>query len=414
MAPPAPTEPKRHSTELKRSVSLPLLVLYGLGTTVGAGIYVLIGEVAGLAGVLAPVAFLVAALLAAPTAFAFGELSARYPRSAGEAVYVSAGFGAPWLATFVGLLVALVGIVSSAAIANGFVGYARHFIDLPAGAIITILVVLLGAVAAWGITESVALAATVTLVEIAGLLLVIVVGVGGDTDAVIIPSEAVPLDWVVVSGVLAGAILAFYAFLGFEDMVNLAEEVRDAPRVMPQAIIITLAITGVLYVAVATIAVRVVPLDLLAGAEAPLALVYRHATGGSANMISAIGAVAVINGALIQIIMASRVLYGLSNQGWLPRLFAWLHPRTRTPVVATAFVSVLVLALALALTLVRLAELTSTITLIIFALVNLALMRVKARTAPPAGIQIIPYWVPAVGFVVSSSFAVYQLSRYIL
>jgi len=414
VASPGPTGPKRPHTELKRSISLPLLTLYGLGTTVGAGIYVLIGEVAGLAGVWAPVSFLVAALLAAPTAFSFGELSARYPRSAGEAVYVSAGFGAPWLATFVGLLVALVGISSSAAIANGFVGYARHFIDLPAGAIITILVILLGAIAAWGVTESVALAALVTVIEIGGLLLVIWVGAASGVDVSVVHDTGTSLDWAVASGVLAGAILAFYAFLGFEDMVNLAEEVRDAPRIMPTAITVTLVVTGLLYVAIATVAVRVVPLETLAGAEAPLALVYSRATGGSANLISAIGAVAVINGALIQIIMASRVLYGLSNQGWLPAIFASLHPRTRTPVVATAFVSALVLALALALTLVRLAELTSTITLIIFALVNLALMRVKARAAPPEGIKVIPYWVPSVGFVVSSGFALYQFARYIL
>ncbi len=390
-----------------------MLVLYGLGTTVGAGIYVLIGEVAGLAGLLAPVSFLVAALLAAPTALAFAELSARYPRSAGEAVYISAAFGVPWLATVVGLMVATVGIVSSAAIANGFVGYARQFVDLPDAVIIFGMVMFLGLIAAWGVTESVTLAAVVTLVEIGGLLLVIAVGMGGEHVSTPAQNGPVLLDWIVISGVLAGSILAFYAFLGFEDMVNLAEEVRDAPQVMPKAIAITLVVTGLLYVAVAWVAIRVVPLDTLAGAEAPLALVFRHATDGSSAIISAIGGVAVINGALIQIIMASRVLYGLSAQGWLPRPLARLNPRTRTPVIATAVATVAVLALALSLTLVRLAEVTSTITLIIFAVVNLALMRVKTKHSAPAGIWINPKWLPVFGFVVSAGFALYQLSRYL-
>ena len=363
---------------------------------------------------MAPVSFLVAAMLAAPTAFAFAELSARYPRSAGEAVYVAAGFGVAWFAALVGLLVAVVGVVSSAAIANGFVGYARQFVELPPGAIITVMVVLLCAVAAWGITESIALAGAVTLIEIAGLLLVIVVGVGSDVATTVVLQDVAAFDWAVVSGVLAGSILAFYAFLGFEDMVNVAEEVRDAPRVMPRAIIITLVVTGLLYFAVATVAVRVVPLNALAGAEAPLALVYHHATGGSTAVISAIGAVAVINGALIQIIMASRVLYGLGKQGWLPALFAWLHPRTQTPLFATALVTGLVLTLALLLTLVRLAEVTSTITLIIFALVNLALIRVKARYPAPDGIWTVPSWLPIIGFFVSSAFAAYQLARYFI
>ena len=409
MASERPLNPKP-TTTLKRSLSTPLLVLYGLGTTVGAGIYVLIGEVAALAGSHAPLSFLVAALLAAPTAFAFAELSSRYPRSAGEAVYVSAGLRLPWLAVIVGLAVAGVGILSAAAIANGFVGYARQFVDLSGPALIIVLVVVLGLIAAWGISESVALAAFVTVVEVGGLLVVVVVGAMAPAAPPAPLLEPGPGAAAIVPGILAGAVLAFYAFLGFEDMVNVAEEVRDAPRTVPRAIIITLILTVVLYVAVATVAVRVVPLGDLANAEAPLSLVFAHATGGSAKIIGAIGALAVVNGALIQIIMASRVLYGLGAQGWLPAALANLHHRTRTPVLATMLAALCVLGLALSLSLVRLAELTSLVTLCIFALINLALWRIKTRDTGPVAGWSLPLWLPILGFLVSAGFVVYHLS----
>jgi amino acid transporter len=401
------SESRPKAPVLKRSLSTPLLVLYGLGTTVGAGIYVLIGEVAAQAGSLAPVSFVAAALLAAPTAFAFAELSSRYPRSAGEAVYVSEGLPLPGLALIVGLAVASVGILSSAAIANGFVGYARQFVDLPGPTLIVMLVCILAVIAAWGISESVALASIITLIEVGGLLVIVFVGASADPA----PVAPTPSDVAIVPGILAGAILAFYAFLGFEDMVNVAEEVRDAPRTVPRAIIVTLILTALLYAAVSIVAVRVVPLATLANAEAPLSLVFTHATGGSANMIGAIGAIAVVNGALIQIIMASRVLYGLGSQGWLPAAIARLHPRTRTPVLATFLVAVCVLVLALSLSLVRLAEVTSLVTLGIFALINLALWRIKLRDAGPVGGWSVPLWLPVVGFVVSAGFVIYHLTR---
>jgi APA family basic amino acid/polyamine antiporter len=407
-----PERGARPEPELRRALTLPLLTLYGLGTTIGAGIYVLVGEVAAVAGVWAPVAFLVAALLATTTGLSFGELGARYPRSAGEAVYVQAGFAVPWLSALVGVMVAGVGMISSAAITNGFVGYARQFADLPPWLLICALVVTLAALAVWGIVESVLAAALVTLVEIAGLVLVVAVGAVHLEPGLPARAAAGGLDLALVPGILTGAVLAFYAFIGFEDMANVAEEVRRPEHTLPLAIVLTLGITAVLYVAVAGVAVLVVPLDVLAGAEAPLALVWQRATGRFPALISAIGTVAVVNGALIQMIMAARVLYGLASQGWLPAILARVHPWTRTPALATALVAALVLALALALPLVRLAEATSFFTLIIFALVNLALLRVKRWAPMPAGTWAVPRWVPAAGFAVSTGFALYQAGRY--
>ena len=152
---------------LKRSLSLTMLVLYGLGTTIGAGIYALIGEIAGVAGYLAPFSFLVAALLAGVTALGFAELAARFPRAAGEALYVREGVGSTTLSTFTGLLVVLAGLVSAAAMINGFVGYLHQFMQTDRAVVIVVVTLTLGAAAAWGIAESVLIASLITLVEVA-------------------------------------------------------------------------------------------------------------------------------------------------------------------------------------------------------------------------------------------------------
>jgi amino acid transporter len=400
------------SPQLKRSISLPLLTFYGLGTILGAGIYVLIGEVVQAAGILAPVAFGVASLLAVFTAFSYAELAARFPRSAGEAVYVMEAFHRRRLSLLMGLLVILIGLVSSATIANGFVGYFRVFFDLPPWLIIMVLVGLLGLLAAWGISESVWAATLVTLLEIGGLLLIIWVA----SDSL----EELPGRWPEFLaagegpgaglGILAGAFLAFYAFIGFEDMVNVAEEVKDPSRNLPRAIVLALVISTLLYILVVLVSVLSVPAQELAGNAAPLARVYQYKTGDAPTLITLISLVAVVNGALIQIIMASRVLYGLSWQGWLPPLFSRVHPRRQTPVYATALITVLVLALALWFPLLGLAKTTSLITLLVFALVNLALWRIKRFDRHPVGVRVVPRWVPALGFLISLAFAVYTLS----
>ena len=199
---------------LKRSLSLPLLVLYGLGTTIGAGIFALLGKVAGEAGMFAPLAFLISSLIAAFTGFSFAELASRYPRAAGEAVYVQEAWRAPSLSLLVGLLVALAGTVSAAAIAKALVGYVGEFVLAPRLLTVFVLVLALGLLAAWGITESVVVAAVFTLVETGVLILVIVSGAdhlagAGERLEELLP----PADTVVWFGILGGAFLAFYAFL---------------------------------------------------------------------------------------------------------------------------------------------------------------------------------------------------------
>ena len=271
--------------------------------------------------------------------------------------------------------------------------------------VLAVSIVILGLIAAWGIGESVLAAGVMTLIEAGGLVLVIWVGSDAPAARPLDLAEFVPpLDATLWSGVLAGSFLAFYAFIGFEDMVNVAEEVKDVTRTLPRAIIVTLVITVLLYVALAVVAVRVVPIDGLAASEAPLALLYERSTGSSPAVIGMIALVATVNGALIQIIMASRVLYGLSAQGLLPKAFARVNRITRTPLTATALITVLVMAFAIALPITPLAQATSAITLVIFALVNLALWQVKRREPRPAGLVVFPLWVPMVGFLVSAGF----------
>ncbi len=398
--------------ELKRSLSLPLLVLYGLGTTVGAGIYALVGEVAGRAGMRAPWSFAVASLLAAFTAGSFAELSSRLPRSAGEAEYVREGLGSLRLATVVGLLVVLAGTVSAATIANGFAGYLLDAVAVPRTAALLGLVVVLGLVAAWGITQAVWVASVVTALEIAGLLAVTVAA--GDSFASL-PARWPELrpeagDW---RPLFAGALLAFYAFLGFEDMVNVAEEVKRVRRTLPLAIGITLVVTTTLYVVVGLACVLTVPPPELRASGAPLALVFERASGASPAAIRLVGIVAMVNGALVQVIMASRVLYGLGRRGALPPRLARVSPRTHTPLLATGAVTLGVAVFALALPLAPLAELTSVLTLVVFALCNLALVLLKRRAPEAPGMRV-PGWVPIVGFLVSAGFLAFEAATRLL
>ncbi|MFQ5955204.1 MAG: APC family permease [Kiloniellales bacterium] len=393
-------------------MSLPIITLYGLGTTIGAGIYVLIGKVAGEAGLFAPLSFLIAAGLAGLSAFSFAELSSRLPKSAGEAVYVREGLGRRRLAVAVGLLVVLAGTVSAAAVIVGAAGYIQFYVPAPQTAIVVVAGLALGLVAAWGINESVGAVALFTLLEIAGLILVIWAGTFGPAlSAEPLPEAMAAPQGAAWGGILAASILAFFAFIGFEDMVNVAEEVRDVSRTLPAAIILTLVITTLMYVAISVVAVLAVPIAELEASKAPLALIYARGTGSSPAVIVAIGIFATLNGALIQVVMGSRILYGLSAQGWLPAGLGKVSARTRTPVLATGLVTAAVLALALWFPIQNLAQATSLITLTVFALVNLSLLRIKRRDPRPAGVAVFPSWLPAGGFIASTAFVVLEFIR---
>lgn len=382
-------------THLRRRLGLGLLTLYGVGVMVGAGIYVLIGAVAGETGSYAPLAFVIAGLIAAPTAVSYAELSVRIPQSAGEAAYLLRATGSGLAAALAGLAVATIGVVSAAAVLQGGVGYLRSLIDLPADLLVVGVGATLGAVAIWGVVESLAFAAILTVAEVIGLL--IVVAVGGWAE----PVAFAPAPGGLGAALAAGALLAFFAFVGFEDMVNMAEEVKAPERTMPRAILLALAVTTLLYVAVAWAAVRAAPAELLAGSERPLAEAFESATGRDAGFLAMIAVVAALNGVLAQIVMSARVLYGLGRFSGPFTVFHKAHPRFGTPVLATLLAAAVAIGLALAAPIDLLAEWTSSILLVVFIFINGALLVIRRREGPAEGFRA-PLIAPIAGVVLSA------------
>ncbi|MDX1716932.1 MAG: amino acid permease [Anderseniella sp.] len=394
-------------TTLKRSLTLPLVTLYGLGVTIGAGIYVLVGVTAGRAGMSAPLAFIAAAFVMSFSAASYSELSGRLPVSAGEAAFVDRAFSRAWLSLAAGLGIVAAGVVSAAAICVGSVGYVQQFVPLPAHILIPLIVVLMTAIAAVGIMESVGLAAILTALEILGLIAVIAGGFHTQPDMLVRMPEVVEGagNWAMWAGVLSAGVIAFFAFIGFEDIVNVAEEVIEPERTMPWAIGLTLVISTILYVLVAYVAVMSVPIETLAASTAPLSLLFSEVTAFPALLIAAIASLATLNGVIVQEVMASRVLYGLSNLGHLPGWLAHVHGWTRTPLKATLLIGAAILVLAMAVPLEALAEWTSRVTLSVFALVNGALIRIKqSEPELPAGVFRVPMWVPVAGLAACLGF----------
>ena len=396
-------------SSLKRSISLPMLTLYGLGTIIGAGIYVLVGEIAGHAGVFTPIAFLVAAVVAAFTGFTYGELAARLPFSAGEAVYVNAAFHRKWLSAITGWAVVLTGVVSAAALVNGFSGYFLVFVQLPEWWIAVALTVMLGGIAAWGIEQSAWSAAIMTVLSVLGLIWVLVVTFSAIDFASIDLADLVPpLNTAAWSGIFIGGFLAFYAFVGFEDMVNVAEEVHRPEHTIPRAILIALVISTLLYALVAFAAVFTLPMDVLQNSRAPLVEMMAAQGKGAEKGIAILSLISVVNGALVQVIMASRVLYGMARHDMAPARFGHVNPTTRTPVLATGITVLAILAFALWLPVGTLAQITSLIILLVFAVMHLVLLRLKLSNPRPDGVNIIHFAWPAVGLLLTLGLIVFR------
>lgn len=386
-------------SELRRVLTLWELVLYGISIIIGAGIYVALGSVMARAGDTAPISFLLAGGAAALTGLCYAELASRFPEAAGAAAYVQRGFNSKRLSQLTGAAMALTVAIAAAAIAQGAVGYLAVLVQLPAPLVTALLIASFTAIAVKGVRESVLLAAAMGVIEIAGLLAVIAVGFTAAPDLDL--SRLLPSGTAGWFGVVSGAYIAFFAFIGFETLANMAEEAKDASRTVPRAILGAIASSSLLYVAVAAAVVF-----SGVGAKNPMMGLF---DGRSAIAFATLGSIAVANGVLIEIVMLARLFYGMARREQLPAFLATINPRTRTPVAATLCAGAIVLAAAVFLPFEHLLVLANALTLAIFALVAAALWRVKSRDATAAPF-VVPAWVPPVAACISVALIVAEVA----
>jgi amino acid transporter len=370
---------------LERSMGLGNLIFYGTGTILGAGIFVVIGEVMGEAGALAPIAYAAAGLVAVFTALSFAEVAARVPTAGGAIDYTEKAFGSPALAATVGWLLIIANIVSGATISTGFVSYLNSFIDVPQWIATTGLVVLLGAISIAGMKQSAWFMTLTTIIGIATLLVMLwllrdsllswpqafaqVQGLGSASAA---------------TGIFAGAFLAIYSFIGFGDVAQTAEEVKDVKKTLPQAMWIVIIIVFGFYVAVAAALGGREDIKEIANADAPLVFAATQDSEFPALPLAIASLFVIVNGALTQIIAASRLMLDMGRDGrsGMPEILGRVNETTKTPIPATFAVLAVVLILALFVPLGTLASGTSLAILLVFIAVNASLWKLKQESQP--------------------------------
>jgi basic amino acid/polyamine antiporter, APA family len=389
---------------LRRAITPGLLLLFIVGDILGGGIYALVGEVGAETGGAIWAAFLLALLMAAFTAGSYAELVSKYPRAGGAGLYVHRAFGNQFFSFIVAFAVVASGIASASALSRGFGGdYLSEFVDIKVAVTAVILLALIAAVNFRGIAESVKLNVGFTLVEIGGLLLIVLIAVVavGQGDADVGRAFEFKEGSSVIVAALAGAALAFYALIGFEDSVNVAEEVKEPSRVYPRALFAGIAIAGVIYLLVTIGASAVVPVSDLASSSGPLLEVVKQGPLGiDTKLFSAIGLLALANGALINMIMASRLLYGMSEERVVPRPFGRVHPGRRTPWVAIAFTTLLGAVLVITGDLEKLADTTVALLVVVFAIVNATVLVLRRDRVDHDHFRV-PSVVPVIGIGIS-------------
>ncbi|MFJ5850249.1 APC family permease [Streptomyces sp. NPDC092903] len=367
-------------TPLKRALTTPLLYFFILGDVLGAGVYVLVGQVAAESGGAVWVPLAVALGMALLTASSYAELATKYPRAGGAAHYAMLAYG-PFAGFFVGFCMLAAGIVSAAGLARGFGGdYLRVFVSLPVAWVVVLFLGSLALLNARGIRESTRANVAATVIEVAGLLLVVGLGVWvilrGDGDvgrlAQLGTAENAP-----AAAVLSGSLLAFYSFVGFETSANVAEETREPRRSYPRALFGALATAGVVYALVGAAASSAVSTSSLVRSSGPLLAVVEAAGGVPVQLFSLIALVAVANGALLTGIMSSRLAYGMARDGLLPAFLTRVLPGRRTPWAAIATTTLLSALLAVTGDVATLASTLVLLLLAVFFLVNIAVLRLR-------------------------------------
>lgn len=363
-------------SKLQRHIGLFALTLYGVGDILGSGIYGLVGKAAGQLGNFVWLAFLVSFLLALLTGLSYAALGARYPRAAGSSFVIWKAFRIPFIAFVAGMATMASGLTSMAAAANIFSGYLNGMLDfVPVWMGILGFVLLLSGIVFAGIKESMWANTVCTVIEVTGLLLIIAAGIPFIGQVDLLDMKSIPnASLLTPTLVLSGAVLTFYSFVGFEDLINVSEEVIKPKRTVPLALMTAMLIASVIYMLVAIVAVSVVPADKLAASKEPLVDVIRVAWPWfPSKLFSVIALFAVTNTALLNFVMASRLMYGLGNLGLLPKFVSKVHGRTKTPYIAIAIVFLIFLVLALVGNVASLARATSLFVLLVFMCMNASL-----------------------------------------
>ena len=400
-------EDKPGQPSLHRVMGPWLLLLFIVGDILGTGIYALTGQVAKQVGGVVWLPFLVAFIVALMTAFSYLELVTKYPKAAGAALYTHKAFGVHFITFIVAFAVMCSGITSASTASRAFAANMSNAFDLNlAGIGITVVgLVFMAVVAAInfrGVSESVKFNVLLTCVELSGLLIIVVIGLlaisAGEGDVARALEFKQADDGGVFWPVIAGTTLAFFAMVGFEDSVNMAEECKDPVRHFPKVLLAGLVITGVIYVAVSVAAITLVPADKLGKGETPLLQVV--AAGAPDFPLWVFGIItmfAVANSALINMLMASRLLYGMSNVHVLPPVFGKVHPRRRTPYTAILFTTLLAFGL---ITFVgevpALGGTTALLLLCVFAVVNVAVLVLRRDPVDHAHFKT-PIFLPVLG-----------------
>jgi basic amino acid/polyamine antiporter, APA family len=416
-------------TRLNRVITRPMLTFFILGDILGAGIYALTGQVAADVGGAIWSSFLVSFLLALVTAFAYLELVTKYPRAAGAALYVHRAFHVTILSFMVTIAVMASGVTSASFSATRVGG--RYWTGVfgtenPPTVLIAIVVILLVAGINYrGVGESIKVNIAITLIELSGLVFIILIGLWVLIQGEGNPGQAFEFKesgFGALTGITAGAATAFYAFIGFEDSVNMAEEVRDPIRTFPPALLTGIVAASIIYLLVGFTAAMTVPLDVLTESSGPLLeVVERGLDWDASTLFSVIAMIAVSNTMLINMLMASRLLYGMANQGVLPAPFAWVSPR-KTPWFGIAFTTAL--SIVLIVTTEDLTGLSDTTVLLltsVFFLVNICVL-VLRRDPVSHGHFVAPTFLPIIGALVALVFLlpinrtgeVYQIAIYLL
>jgi amino acid transporter len=396
-----------HFGDLKRHIGFFGLALFGIGDILGAGIYGLIGKAAGQVGNAIWMAFLVSALAALLTGLTYATLGSRYPRAAGASYVMEKAFNRDWLAYVVGLAILGSALTSMATAARILAGYLAPIMpgttEVLTAAAITAGIAL---IVFWGIRESLWLNAICTLIELSGLLFIIAIGAGylGKVDYFHAATATNPDGALSLGLVMTGAVLTFYSFIGFEDILNVAEEVKDPQHTLPRGLITAVVVSSLVYVLVSLVAVSVVSAQELSASSQPLVeVVIRAAPWFPKNIYSLIAIFAVSNTLLLNFIMSTRLSYGMAVQGLLPRALAKVHKTRKTPHLATIMVFCLVAVLSAVGAITQLARATSTLLLLSFLLMNIALIVLQRRKSEPTGKFEAPRWVPVLGAFVCAA-----------